>query len=194
MTTSEIIKSFRQGGTGNCVSIAVIKAAIQVFGADKVVHFQPSEDDGFAFTMRDGFEAMLTKSEIVEARSSSKFLSLENESIYTCANLCFASMSKRALLEENENASSFTEAIATLNNGEYYYLGADWLGLKHHKRALGLKYIWNNIGVVGASPKHCFFCSEGIVDDYGAPNRINWLERVKYKFFHYYRIAKDPIY
>ena len=87
-----------------------------------------------------------------------------------------------------------TQAINLLNNGEYYYLGADWLGLRHHKRAMGLKYIWNTVGVVGASSKHCFFCSEGIVDDFGIPKRVKLLERIKYKFFHYYRIAKEPVY
>ena len=72
MTTSEIIKSFRQGGTGNCVSIAVIKAGIQVFGLDKVVYFEHTTNEENSFTMRDGFEGVLTKSEILEANSSSK--------------------------------------------------------------------------------------------------------------------------
>ena len=183
MTTSEIIKSFRQGGTGNCVSIAVIKAGIQVFGLDKVVYFEHTTNEENSFTMRDGFEGVLTKSEILEANSSSKFLLLENKFVFEYANLCFASMAKRALMEEHEGASTITQAINSLNNGEYYYLGADWLGLRHHKRAMGLKYIWNNLGVVGASSKHCFFCSEGIVDDFGIHNRVKILERIKYKFF-----------
>lgn len=194
MTSKEIITSFRQGGTGNCVSIAVIKAGIQVFGLGKVVFFIPSNDDGYTFKMRDGFEGMLTSSEISEAKAGSKFLILNNEQVFNYANLCFAAMAKRALEDRNEDASTFQEAIASLNNGEYFYYGADWIGLRHHKRALGLKYIWSNKGVVGASAKHCFFCSEGLVDDYGIPNPINWLERIKYKFFHYYRIAPDPVY
>ncbi len=194
MTTSEIIKSFRQGGTGNCVSIAVIKAGIQIFGINKVVHFEESTDGKYAFIMKDGFEGILSESELEEAKVGSKFLPLENDKVLDYANLCFASMAKRALMEEHEGATNMTQAIQSLNNGEYYYLGADWLGLRHYKRAIGLKYVWDNLGVVGASRKHCFFCSEGIVDDYGAPNRISLFERIKYRFFNYYRIAQTPVY
>ncbi len=194
MTTTEIIKSFRQGGTGNCVSIAVIKASIQVFGIDKVVHFERSTAEEYSFIMKDGFEGTLSNFELEVAKNGSKFLILENEQVLNYANLCFASMAKRALIDEHEGATTMTQAVDSLNNGEYYYLGADWLGLRHHKRAMGLKYVWDNAGVVGASRKHCFFCSEGIVDDYGAPNRISIIERIKYKFFNYYRIAQDPIY
>ncbi len=194
MTTSEIIKSFKQGGTGNCVSIAIIKAGIQVFGINKVVTFHSDGNNGYHFTMRDGFESTVNKSEIDAAQTGSKFISLENREVFDYANLCFAAMAKRAFEEQNEESKTYQEAIDSLNNGEYYYLGADWLGLRHHKRAIGLKYVLSNIGVVGASPKHCFFCSEGIVDSYGVPNPINWLEKIKYKFFSYYRIAPEPIY
>lgn len=194
MKTSEIITSFKQGGTGNCVSIAVIKAGIQIFGVDKVVHFERTPENGYSFTMRDGFEGTLTAGEIIQVAEGSEFLLLENKEVLEYANLCFASMAKRALSEEHEGARTILDAVESLNNGEYYYLGADWLGLRHHKRPVGLKYIWNNIGVVGASRGHCFFCSEGLVDDYGIPNRISLIDRIKYKFFSYYRIAAEPHY
>lgn len=194
MKTVEIIKSFRQGGTGNCVSIAVIKAAIQIFGLEKVVHFESSQEGGMSFIMKDGFEGVLSATELEDCKKGSKFIILENENAYKYACLCFASMAKRVLIEEHEGSLTINQAIEALNNGEYYYLGADWLGLRHYKRAIGLKYVWDNFGVVGASRKHCFFCSEGIVDDFGTPNRIRFLERIKYKFFNYYRIAHDPVY
>lgn len=194
MNTVELIESFKQGGTGNCVSIAVIKASIQVFGIDKVVHFSKNELNNFHFSMRDGFEDQLSHQEIDIARKESNFILLENTAVFEYAVLCFAAMAKRAQIETNEDAGSYIEAINSLNNGEFYYMGADWLGLRHYKRAIGLKYVWENIGVVGASSKHCFFCSEGIVDNYGSPNYINGLERLKYKFFNYYRIASTPMY
>lgn len=47
-TTTEIIKAFRQGIVaegGNCASIAVIKAAIDVFGVGKVFeHKKPAKN------------------------------------------------------------------------------------------------------------------------------------------------------
>jgi hypothetical protein len=194
MTSKEIIKSYRQGGTGNCVSIAVIKASIQVFGLDKVVYFQKTTNEGYSFTMRDGFESSITKQEVELAIKGSNFICKVNKDIFNYSNLCFAAMAKRALDDKHEGSKTYKGAIESLNNGEYYYLGADWLGLRHHKRAIGLRFIWNNIGVVGASPKHCFFCSEGIVDKYGTPDPINWLEKIKYAFFSYYRIASESAY
>lgn len=193
MSSKDIIESFKQGGTGNCVAIAVIKASIQIFGLHKVVHFV-GNDNGYLFSMRDGFNNEITYSELRQAIDGSKFILLNDVEIFNYANLCFAAMAKRAMVENNENADTYRKSIDSLNNGEFYFLGADWLGLRHHKRALGLRYIWSNLGVVGASPKHCFFCSEGLVDDYGEPNPINWLDRLKYTFFSYYRIAYEPIY
>lgn len=194
MNSEDIIKAFRQGGTGNCVSIAVIKAGIEVFGIGNVIYFKDSGKGGYSFIMRDGFEAELSAGEVEQAIMGSKFILLQNKEVFDYANLCFAAMAKRALSEENEFAKTYQQAIESLNNGEYYFLGADWIGLKHFKRETGLKFIWNTTGVIGASPKHCFFCSGGVVDDYGTPNPINWIERLKYKLFRYYRIADQPSY
>ena len=194
ITTREMILSFRQGGAGNCVSIAVIKAGIQIFGVNELVLFEQQSDGVLSFIMKDGFEGTLTEHELNQAKNGSKFILQNNEEIYNYANLCFASMSKRAFMEHNENADTFQKAIATLNNGEYYFMGADWLGLRHHKRAIGLKYVWSNAGVVGASAKHCFFCSEGLVDDHGTIDPIRFFDRLKYTFYNYYRISKEPIY
>jgi hypothetical protein len=194
MESERIIKAFKQGGAGNCVSIAVIKASIQVFGIGGVVQFLKTNENNYSFLMKDGFEGEISNYELNMACEGSKFEHQEDLEIFNYANLCFSAMVKRAQLENHEGAISFEQAINALNNGEYYYLGADWLGLRHHKRSLGLKYIWNNIGVVGASPRHCFFCSHGLVDDYGMPNPISWIEKAKYRFFSYYRIAPEPMY
>jgi hypothetical protein len=194
MTTEQIIKAFKQGKTGNCVSIAVIKAGIQVFGVGNVVLFQPTDAGKTAFFMKDGFEGELSPEEIVQAKAGSLFQCLESQEIFDYANLCFASMAKRALAEKPQELLTFADAIKELNDGEDYRNGPDLLGLRHYERAVGLKFVWNNIGVVGASRKHCFFCSNGIVDNYGRPDNITLIERPKYAFYKYYRIAKEPIY
>lgn len=194
MTTRELIASFKQGGTDNCVSIAIIKASIQVFGLDNVVQFEVDQNGDTIFIMRDGFEGKLTTLELAIAKTESKFVVGQKIDVYEYAVKCFAAMAKKAQEDANEDCSTFSEAIDSLNNGEYWHKGPYWLGVQNFKRDIGLKYIFGNIGVVGASRKHCFFCSEGIEDDYGIPNRIRWIERLKYRFFSYYRIANSPSY
>jgi hypothetical protein len=194
MTTRELIEAFKQGGTGNCVSIAIIKASIQVFGLDNVVQFEEDQNGDTQFIMRDGFEGKLTVQELAQAKTTSKFVAGKNSNIYEYAVKCFAAMAKKAQEDANEDSSTFSEAIDSLNNGEYWHKGPYWLGVQNFKRDIGFKYIFGNIGVVGASRKHCFFCSEGIEDDYGTPNRIRLIERIKYGFFSYYRIASTPSY
>lgn len=194
MEAIKLIKSFKQGGAGNCVSIAVIKASIQVFGLHNVVHFQTLTPDSISFIMKDGFEGVLGQDEMAIAEAGSRFQCLENRAIFDYSNKCFAAMAKRLLDEGYGNATTFTMAVSELNDGEHYHKGADFLGLRHYRRAVGLKYVLSNIGVVGASKKHCFFCSNGLVDNYGVPDRINILERIKYRFFDYYRIDSKPAY
>ncbi|SDE31191.1 hypothetical protein [Niabella drilacis] len=194
MTTQQIIESFGQGKTGNCVSIAVIKAGIQIFGLDNVVIFEPTNKNGYLFFMKDGFESTLSEDELKTTIDGSKFTCLQDKKVFDYANLCFSAMAKRALVEKHEGASTIKNAVAALNNGENYHKGAAWIGLRHYKREVGLKYVMNYRGIVGASRKHCFFCSEGVVDHWGKPDKINLIARIKYSTYNYYRIAQDPIY
>ncbi len=188
MDTKTMIRSFKQGGTGNCVSVAVIKAAVQIFGLDNVFNHYWQEDI-CSITMRDGFECSLSRIELELATEGSEFILLDNKGIYDYANLCFAAMSKRAQIEENDDIPemSFGQAIKSLNNGEYYTHGPDWLGIRFNIRNTRRKYIWQYKGVVGASRKHCFFASEGYEDDYGRIDKIKGLER---RFCKWYRIIE----
>lgn len=193
MTTREIISAFRQGGTGNCVSIAIIKAGIEIFGLNKIFHSEMVSENLFGVTMRDGFELQITKEELTHAALGSRFIPLNNQEIFEYANLCFAVMAKRSQLEKNDDFESMTfdQAIHALNNGEFYLEGPNWLGLRHHCRSIGRKFVFHYPGVVGASKKHCFFSSFGIEDVYGTPDRIHKLEN---RFCKWLRIAPDQVY
>lgn len=188
MKNTELIKAFKQGKTGNCVSIAVIKAAIEIFGLGNVFHFENNPDGGFSYLMKDGFSESVSKEELEIAIENSFFVSLESEEIYNYANVCFAAMAKRAFVEGNDNKNDLTyiEAIETLNDGEYYLHGAHWLGLKHNYRNIGRKYTKNNPGCVGASKAHCFYVSYGIADNYGVVDKVSFFER---RFVRWYRIT-----
>ncbi|BDS14710.1 hypothetical protein [Aureispira anguillae] len=192
MTNRKLIKAFKQGGTGNCVSIAIIKAGIEIFGLNNIFNHYWKDDNCYVI-MRDGKELSFSKSELNKATKKSKFILLKDKSVFNYANLCFAAMAKRAQMEDNDGNEnmSFSEAIRSLNTGEYYLEGPHWIGLRHHIRSIGRKHIWQYKGVIGASKKHCFFASKGLEDDYGRINKINLTERLFCKWF---RISEKAIF
>ena len=192
MNTFDIIKSFRQGGTGNCVSIAIIKAGIQTFGVNRVFDHN-WEGNTCTVTMRDGYQLAFSEKELEIGSQGSHFLLMEYESIFNYANLCFTAMAKRAQIEDNDDFEdmTFEQAIETLNDGEYYLHGPDWLGLRHYVRRSGRRYVWQYKGMIGASSKHAFFVSEGYEDNYGKPDKLSGLER---RFCKWIRVAETPMY
>lgn len=193
MTNLEIIRSFRQGGTGNCVSIAIIKAGIEIFGLNQIFHSQLEDSGNYNFMLRDGFQSTISPQEYEQAVSGSMFQELANKEIYDYAVLCYAVMAKRAMIEGNDQQDNLTyqQAIATLNNGENYLQGPYWLGLRHNYRNIGRRYARTNPGCVGASRAHCFYVSYGMEDQYGVPDHIGLLER---NFVHWYRLTTEQIF
>lgn len=192
MDPQALIRSFKQDGAGNCVSIAIIKAGIEVFGLGKVIHAEKIAT-GYRVTMRDGFSFDITNEEIQIASKGSKFKLLENREVFDYANFCFGAMAKRAQIEENDDFQNMTfeKAIATLNDGEYYTYGPHFLGLRHNYRHVGRRYIFHYPGVVGASIKHCFFASYGWEDKYGTPDYIGLLER---RTCNWFRLTTEQVY
>lgn len=188
-----IIQSFRQGGEGNCVSIAIIKAGIEVFGVGGL--FRVTERQGAVTVItKDGKEMELSQIELEQARDGSHFICLEDENIFNYANFAFAVMAKYAQQDGNDsfgpNEMTFEQAIGTLNNGENYLEGPRWLGLKSHVKNIGRKYRWQYPGCVGASAKHCFFMSYGYEDQYGTPDSTgDFLDRLKIR--HVFRLCLD---
>jgi hypothetical protein len=192
MNNKDLIKSFKQGGTGNCVSIAIIKASIEIFGLDGV--FESTwNDQNCDVIMRDGFELTFTIEEHEIATNASKFELLENKEVFDFANLAFTAMVKRAQMEDNDGNEnmSFLEAIDSLNKGELYLEGPHWLGVRQHMRSIGRRYIWQYRGVIGASSKHCFFASKRFEDNYGRIDRLGRLER---RFCKWFRIDEKAIF
>lgn len=192
MNNKELIEAFKQGGEGNCVSIAIIKAGIEIFGINGIFSHQ-WENDNCTVIQRDGFTLSITKQELEIATESSNFILLKNKNVFDYANLCFTIMAKRAHIEGNDGQENMTfeEALTSLNEGESYLEGPHWIGLRHHIRSVGRKYIWQYKGVIGASRKHCFFASEGIEDNYGKIDNLNRFER---RFCRWFRINEKANY
>lgn len=192
MNNKDLIEAFKQGGTGNCVSIAIIKASIEIFGLDGVFSYNWNNQNCHVI-MRDGFELTFTPEEHATGANASRFVLLENKEVFDFANLAFTAMVKRAQIEGNDGNDnmSFEEAIDSLNKGELYLEGPHWLGVRQHMRSVGRKYIWQYRGVIGASSKHCFFASEGLEDYYG---RVDQLGRLERRFCKWFRIDEKAIF
>jgi len=183
MAVQEIIESFGQGKTGNCVSIACIKAGIAKWGEDQVFqNFKGSLANGADVIMRDGFSTIIRPHDFTQAKKMSKFVKLQNADMYNWAEIYFAAMAKRVLVESGFDArglflNKFKRAIKSLNNGDDYMEGIHWIGFnKSCRKKNTLADIDYNNPVVAASPKHCFFIYQGFYDRYGTATPITKLE------------------
>ena len=160
--------AFKQGGTGNCVSVAAIKAAMAKFGPDKVFKSVTRSGNGYDVTMRDGVRVKVSDAELSTASRLSRF-SGKDAGLLRKANLLYAAMANRAQLQGNDGRKnmSFERACQSLNDGESYLEGARWLGLKDHVRKINPRDLDKYTAVVTASAKHAMFASSGYVDHYG---------------------------
>jgi hypothetical protein len=160
--------AFKQGGTGNCVSVAAIKAAMAKFGPDNVFKSVTRSGSGYDVTMRDGVKVRVSDSELASASRLSR-LSGKDSALLGKANLMYAAMANRAQLQGNDGRKnmSFERACQSLNDGESYLEGAKWLGLKDHMRKINPRDMDSYTAVVTASSKHAMFASGGYIDHYG---------------------------
>lgn len=187
----DIITAFKQGGMSNCVAIAVIKAGMEVFGSNQLLLLEVQSTGETRVTMRDGFQLHLTSQDIQLASQRSLFLRGTNQELLDYANLCFAAMAKRALLMKHEEVKSYEDALISLNNGENFSAGPEWLGLLPHCKPVERNEVHSLPGIVCASKNHCFFVTYGWEDNYGTPDKISnkdlFFERNK--FAKFYRIT-----
>jgi hypothetical protein len=159
---------FKQGGAGNCVSVAAIKAAMTKFGPDNVFKSVSRSGNGYDITMRDGVKVRVSDAELSTASRQSR-ISGRNPELVRKANLMYAVMAKRAQRDGNDGLKnmSFERACRSLNDGESYLEGPRWLGLKDHMRKINPDHIDRYSAAVGASSRHAVFASGGYVDHYG---------------------------
>jgi hypothetical protein len=192
MNTKELIAGFSQGSTSrNCVSVAVIKASVEVFGLTGIFQKVQRETDKTTVTLRDGVSVVVFEDDLALAKQKSAFVAGSDKTLYDFAVFAFAVMGKRAQKAHNDGANTFEEALDSLCDGEDYVKGPDWLGLGQYAQRIKKRDIWKYAGVVGASASHCYLASFGWQDKYGVPAKISQLEMLfnpsKYQYF--YRIT-----
>ncbi len=181
----DIISAFRQGEIrdgGNSAAIAVIKAAIEIFGLEGLFDYSSAGGRHFVI-FQNGVKISFSNDELNRAiavgdfhprMGSSEAQTKLFKDIYNYANLCFCAMIKHAMLigaggSSNEN---FDEAVAALNDNSIIQDIPTLLGLS---RLSGPK-TWMNItakpGVVAWKSGHVVFASHGYYDRYGEPKPI----------------------
>ncbi len=189
ITHQHIISSFAQHGFGNCTSIGVIKAAIEVWGITRI--WEAKEQAGVTtFLLRNGRNVSLSVEELSLARDNSGFQLLvdtpTNRDIVSCACICFAVICKSK--QEFEEYDSLAEAIEDVNSGENATDAPRYLGLDKHQEYISYRQCFAVGGVVAHSLKHTVYVSHGDYDDYGRVNRLDsireWMRfaRKMYRF------------
>jgi hypothetical protein len=181
----ELIGGFYQHGAGNCASIAVIKCAIAAFGKDPVYRHAVVDGDVVGIELRDGLKLRVTASEL-ELASRRSFFAGEDKELLAHAHFLFAVMAKRAQMEGNDGRQglNFSEAIDTLNDGEFWLEAPTWLGLepcvklgpnrKLPAYGAAREFLSGRPYGIGKSAQHVWFASMGVHDEYGTPSDPRW--------------------
>ena len=157
---------YKQGKSGDCVSVGITKAAICVFGINGVFKERIIDATHTEVTLKNGKKYTLLKEEF-EMADTAMHIKLGkdgDQEIMRYAIKCFAVMAK--VKQDLESIPTFEEAIHKLQHGA------------HGKKIfydLGLE---NNVDVLDKTPddvaagsawtkKHVVFVSNGSMDKYG---------------------------
>lgn len=184
-TYLELIESFGQGevrlpppmGTvGNCASIALIKASIEVFGLNNVFLHEKA-DDTYQVIFKNKQSVRFTQKELDRSSEVAGFiLNTSNPAkleLYTAirdyAHIALCAMVKRVMEigEAGEGKGDFENALRALNDGANTPTLPEKLGLENY--CLGKKWFRNadDKGLFGWIKGHTVYISQGVRDNYG---------------------------
>jgi hypothetical protein len=188
MTNYDIIQSFRQGTVeegGNCASIALIKAAISVFGIDNVFEYQ-KDNNVYTILLKDGNQVTFTQEQLDYTTLRAGFHLRQGnntqdaklyEQIYNYANLCFCTMVKRVteIGESGDGIGDFENAIIALNDGATTPFLYKTLGLVN----VQVPSIWlktkGKKGIIAWKKSHTVYVEDGLYDHYGEAKKLGAL-------------------
>ena len=183
-TNIELIQAFSQGlvklpdtsgSVGNCASIALIKASIEVFGLYNVFEFQRSNEI-YSVTFKNNHTVSFTQTElersiyVADFRLNDNHLKLElNLAIINYANIALCAMVKRVMEigEAGEGKDNFEKALIALNDGANTPNIPEKLGLENHYYGKKWYRDAHSKGLFGWLKGHTVYISQGVRDDYG---------------------------
>lgn len=181
-TNALLIEDFRQGEvivsesfrkcsntvrTGNCASIALIKASLSAFGTLENIFKKIEVKDSVMVTFNDGMLLSVSSSEIDIAKKLSGIVTKSDTSaLYRSAIIIYALMAKRVLITERSSCiSNFTNAIESLNSG--YHTKDIYLLLGLKKTNIDLEKVAEQRSVVIWCNTHASYASLGKQDFFG---------------------------
>lgn len=170
---ANIFTGFRQGGAGNCVTVAAIKAGMTRFGTGGIFQRVERANDGsWNVRMRDGYRLNLRQQELDWARNLSRFHG-PNKALLDRAVFYYAAAAKRAMHENNDGwgRRSFSAAARTLNDGEMTTEGLHFLGLDRYVQRVSVANMHRYNAVVASNSGHAMWVSAGVVERYGRGQR-----------------------
>ncbi len=152
----DIFRDFYQTDRGNCVSTAVIKAAMDRFGDDIFKNVEKLANGSYRITMRDGFQLDISPSELEAAATAAHFQG-DHAETKSLATLSYAAMAKRAWAMGHEGAQTYGQALLTLNDGEIAKYVPTYLGLKENVHSISREEVKNTQGAVVYGNGHAYF-------------------------------------
>lgn len=191
-TNIELIESFAQrdvnlppptGTVGNCASIALIKASIEVFGLNNVFKH---EKIGYTYQVafKNSKKVTFTVKELARSNEVAGFvLNTKNPSnieLYTLirdyAQIALCSMVKSVMEigEAGEGIGDFEKALRALNDGANSPSLPEKLGLEEYSYRKGWLGGASSKGTFGWLKAHTVFISQGVRDDYGKVASDTW--------------------
>jgi hypothetical protein len=191
MNNFDIIKSFGQGtvnldiksSLGNCASIGLIKASIEIFGLNNL--FQISKDeDNYSVDLKDGTSINFNQNELNRSNEVIGFRLNEDipeklilfREIYEYAQICMCIMTKKVMIdgEAGEGIGDFESALVALNDGANTPTLPSKLGLQKYFSQPTWFLPTSNKAMIAWLRGHTVYMSQGYYDDYGKCKKITW--------------------
>lgn len=186
---TKIFNAFKQGNVnegGNCVSIALIKAAFSKYGYNDIFKNVLKDDSNYKVTMRDDTLVVFSQSELDLVASRANF-KLKDSTDFSMkfkkyAEFCYAAMCKKNQILEGYQ--SLDSAITDLNNGYTTKYSYKLLGLKYKNiRPRRAKKINQLEHLVIYNTYHAVYASNGYYDECWNESGIEEIKNLKWKRF-----------
>ena len=170
-----LITAFKQGGRGNCASIALIKATISVYGLGNVFQEQILADGTLEITLKNSKKYTLTQEELKMAEESADFKKKDptedEKTIIAYAVKCYAVMGK--VREDIHGFNSYEDALQKLDRGAYTPAVYMFLGLENKIKTFRRRSnVDNECGIVCWRTKHAVYACNGFIDEWGKKNQL----------------------
>ena len=184
------IAAWRQGGQGNCSTVAAIKGLVDAYGKEGAFTSINKNDDGsYNVKLLDGRDVALTTKELAHSTKRSGFIEKGEGNDLEFANLAFAVAAKNK--QNLSGYNSFDHAINSLNDGENPWDSPKWLGVpKENLINMSGKDASKYDSMVGWNSRHAVFVDRHVnaegqasqkVDLYGNANHFGGGGGVSYR-------------